>query len=393
MDKSLYIDQEQKTVFRFLLVLSICSAVGMQSWSVLFNNFAVEIAGLDGKHVGLIQSVREVPGFLSLLAVYVMLVFKEQTIAALAIIMLGTGIAVTGFFPNCSGLVATTLLMSFGFHYYITMNQSLVLQHFSKIDSPIVLSRLRSFSAAATLLTAGLVFLLGTFLDYRWMYLLLGGVITVIGGWGLVHKPLKANTVPQHKKMILRRRYGLYYFLTFMAGARRQIFIAFSVYLLVKVFAFSVQEVTALFIFNNLVNYFLNPYIGRAIVRFGERRVLSVEYAGLIVVFLVYAFTGSKLVVVCMYILDHILFNFTTAINTYFQKIADPMDIAPSAAVGSTINHIAAVALPFLGGLVWMVDHRIPFIVGALMSGVSLAAVQLIRIPAQAAGQDAEKES
>lgn len=82
-----------------------------------------------------------------------------------------------------------------------------------------------------------------------------------------------------------------------------------------------------------------------------------------------------------MYLLDHILFNFTTAINTYFQKIADPEDIAPSAAVGSTINHIAAVILPFLGGMIWMIDHRIPFIAGAVMSAISLAAVQKIRIP------------
>ena len=120
---------------------------------------------------------------------------------------------------------------------------------------------------------------------------------------------------------------------------------------------------------------------------FGERRVLSVEYTGLIFVFLIYAFTSSKVVVVCMYILDHILFNFTIAINTYFQKIADPKDIAPSAAVGSTINHIAAVVLPFLGGLVWMIDHRIPFIAGAVMSGISLTAVQFIRIPVKASSE------
>ena len=214
--------------------------------------------------------------------------------------------------------------------------------------------------------------------DYKGLYLCLGSLVLLAGLWALFQNPTHKNIIPQHKKMIFRRRYSLFYFLTFMAGARRQIFIAFSVFLMVKIFHFTVKEVTILFVVNNVVNYFLSPLIGKAIVRFGERRVLSVEYAGLILVFLTYAFTQSKTVVVIMYITDHILFNFAIAIRTYFQKVADPKDIAPSMAAGFTINHIAAVVLPVLGGLVWMVDYRIPFVAAAVMSGISLIAVQKI---------------
>ena len=66
-------------------------------------------------------------------------------------------------------------------------------------------------------------------------------------------------------------------------------------------------------------------------------------------------------------------------IRTYFQKIGDPKDIAPSMAVGFTINHIAAVIIPALGGLMWILDYRIPFIAGALMSAISLSLVQFIK--------------
>jgi hypothetical protein len=86
-----------------------------------------------------------------------------------------------------------------------------------------------------------------------------------------------------------------------------------------------------------------------------------------------------------MYIVDFILFNFAVAVNTYFQKVADPRDIAPSMAVGFTINHIAAVVLPVLGGALWMLDYRIPFIAGAVLAAVNLVAVQRIRIPAEEA--------
>ena len=365
-------------MYRFLLVLTISSVVGLQAWMILFNNFGVEKAGLTGQHVGTIQSIREIPGFLALLAVYIMLIIKEHRLSALSIILLGLGTAAAGFYPSYIGLICTTLIMSFGFHYFETTNQSLTLQYFDKNTSPLVFGKLRSYAAAASIFAGLLIFGLDFLLDYKGLYLTLGSIVLMAGLWAFFQNPTHKNLIPQHKKMIFRRRYLLYYFLTFMAGARRQIFIAFSIFLMVKIFNFSVKEVTLLFVFNNMVNYFLSPLIGKAIVRFGERKVLSVEYAGLILVFLAYAFTQSKMVIILMYIIDHILFNFAIAIRTYFQKIADPKDIAPSMAAGFTINHIAAVVLPVLGGIVWMVDYRIPFIAAAVMSGISLIAVQKI---------------
>ncbi len=374
---------EQQPMLRFLIVQTAASVVGLQCWMILFNNFAVEIAGLDGLQVGIIGSVREIPGFLALLAVFVMLVVREHRLSALSIVLLGIGTGLTGLFPSFAGLIITTLIMSFGFHYYETTNQSLTLQYFSSASSPLIFGRLRSLAAATSIVVGLLLYLMGMVFSYQTMFLTIGALVVAAGIWGLLQDPTHQQITPQHRKMILRRRYSLYYFLTFMAGARRQIFIAFSVYLLVKVFHCTVTEITLLFVVNNAINFVLSPAIGRAIVRFGERRILSIEYGGLIGVFLVYAFTGSKLLVVVMYILDHILFNFSIAIRTYFQKVADPADIAPSMAVGFTINHIAAVVMPAIGGALWMIDYRIPFVAGALLSLVSLLAVQ--RIPRFAA--------
>ena len=137
--------------------------------------------------------------------------------------------------------------------------------------------------------------------------------------------------------------------------------------------------VAALFVINNLINYFLSPLIGKGIIRFGERKMLSLEYFSLIFIFLAYAVVQSKMIVAVLYVLDHIFFNFSIAIRTYFQKVGDPRDIAPTMAVGFTISHIAAVVLPAVGGILWMVDYRIPFVCGAGMSLISLIAVQ--RIP------------
>ncbi len=365
-------------MFWYLAVLTICSTIGLQTWQTLFNNFAVDIAGLDGDHIGVIQSVREIPGFLALLAVYVIMIIREHRLSALSILVLGFGLAITGLLPNFAGLMFTTLLMSFGFHYFETTNMSLTLQYFDTDTSPWVFGKQRSYAAASAIGVGLAIYILAFFLNFSKIYLLIGALIMAASAWALTRKPAQQDIVPQRKKMVLRKKYGLFYFLTFMAGARRQIFIAFSVLLMVQKFKYSVQEITILFVINNLINYYLSPLIGKSIIRFGERKVLSLEYASLVIIFLAYALTDSKWIVGLLYILDHIFFNFAIAIRTYFQKVGDPRDIAPSMAVGFTINHIAAVFLPALGGILWVVDYRIPFFGGAAMALVSLLAVQAI---------------
>jgi hypothetical protein len=369
---------KQNSMYLYLVVLTIGSTAGLQAWTTLFNNFAVEVAALDGKHIGIIQSVREIPGFLALLVVFVIRFIKENRLSALSILFLGFGLAATGLFPSFAGLTLTTLMTSFGFHYYETTQMSLTLQYFKKNESPWVFGKLRSLAAASSIAVGLFIFLLASILNFIQLYLIIGGFIIAGGIWGFTQNPDDHNIVPQHKKMILRKKYWLFYFLTFMAGARRQIFIVFSVLLMVQKFEYSVQEVTLLFVINSAINYFLSPLIGLGIIRFGERKVLSLEYISLVFIFLAYAYTNSKLIIAGLYILDHIFFNFAIAIRTFFQKIGDPPDIAPTMAVGFTINHIAAVFLPAIGGLLWMVDYRIPFISGAAMALISLMAAQKI---------------
>ncbi len=371
----------QPKMLRFLIILTIASGTGLQAWMILFNNFAVEAAGLNGQQIGVIGSVREIPGLLALLVVYVLLVMREHRLAALSIFMVGAGSIITGFLPSYSGLVISTLIISFGFHYYETTNQSLTLQYFSIKQAPLVFGRLKSMAAAVNIAVGSLVFCLGYFFSYQTIFTIIGIFVVCVGIWGLFQNPSSVDIVPQRRELVLRRKYKLFYFLTCMAGARRQIFIAFSVFLLVKEFNCSVTQIAALFIVNNLINYFLSPLIGKAIVRFGERRVLSLEYGSLIAVFLGYAYADSLALVMVLYVLDHIFFNFAIAIRTYFQKVADPQDIAPSMAVAFTINHIVAVIMPVIGGALWMVDYRIPFIAGAVMSAISFIAVQRIRVP------------
>jgi hypothetical protein len=374
-------------MYRYLMILTIASTMGLQAWRTLFDNFAVHVCHLEGVHIGILQSVREIPGFLALLAIYLLLIIKEHRLSALSVIFLGFGVCATGLFPSWMGLIFTTLLMSFGFHYFETTNQSLTLQYFDNQMSPWVLGKLRSFAAASNIVAGIIIFIIAPYLEYYEIYAGIGILVILAGIWALFQDPADKDLVPQHKRMIVRKRYFLFYFLTLMAGARRQIFVAFAVFLMVRNFEFSVQLISILFVTNNIINYFISPLIGKAIIRFGERKVLSLEYFSLLFIFIAYATVKSPWVIALLYVLDHIFFNFAIAIRTYYQKIADPKDIAPGMAVGFTINHIAAVIIPTIGGMLWMIDYRIPFICGSTMSLISLCAVQWIRTPDQSKGE------
>ncbi len=369
---------ESTRMYIFLMILTIAAFSGLQGWRTIFNNFAVETAQLNGFNIGVIQSVREVPGFLALLVIYILLFISEHRLASLSIILLGVGIGMTGFLPTFQGVIFTTILMSFGFHYYETLNQSLTLQYFTTSEAPLVFGKLRSLAAITSIGIGVVIFFVVNFLTYKTIFLFAGIFVASLGFITIFMDPTKKDIPVQHKKMIFKKKYWLFYVLTFFAGARRQIFVAFAVFLLVKKFDYSVTTVSALFVLNNLINFFISPQIGKAVNRFGERKVLSLEYISLVVIFLVYAFSESKIMVGIMYILDHVFFNFALAIRTFFQKMADPSDIAPSMAVGFTINHIAAVILPVFGGILWVYNYKIPFIMGSILSLVSFIFVQMI---------------
>ncbi|NDV20120.1 MFS transporter [Pseudodesulfovibrio sp. JC047] len=378
---------KKRRMYLYLLVLVVGSGIAFQGWRTLLNNFAVDVAGLDGLGMGIASSVREIPGFLALLALYVILILKEHRLAALSVVVTGIGVALTGFFPSLVGIVCTTLVMSFGFHYFETMNQSLTLQYFNYTEAPVVMGRLRSITELTNVSVGAFIYFMAKALGYTEMFAILGAVAILAGLWALTKDPSRNDLPIQHKKMAVKKKYWLFYALTFMSGARRQIFIAFAVFLLVEKFDYSIQQITVLFVCNNIVNYFINPLIGKAVNRFGERAVLNVEYTTLTFVFLGYALTDSAFVAGGFYVLNNVVYNFSMGIKTFFQKIADPKDIAAGMAVGFTINHIAAVFIPVLGGLIWITNYKAVFFGAVSISLISLILTQFI--PGQLAARKA----
>jgi len=350
-----------------LYLLAAAVPFSFVAWSALLNNFVVEMAHFDGEKIGILQSLREVPGLLAFTIVFVLLLFRQQTAAYLSLFLLGFGTLITGFFPSALGLYTTTLIMSIGFHYMETLHNSLSLQWIAKEKAPSFLGKLSSLRSFIGLGTLGGVYVLMQLyhVSYEMLYILFGGItilLSVVAWRGFEH--FKEDVI-QEKKLFLRQKYWLYYLLTFLAGARRQIVVVFASFLLVEQFGFSVQNTVLLLIANTIINMLCAPYAGKLIERFGEKLSLRFEYLSIITIFILYGFVQTKEMAVALYILDNLFFTIAIALKTYFQKIADPKDIAVTSGVGFAINHIAAVSLPFTLGILWMHSHSAVFFVGA----------------------------
>ncbi|MEM7214202.1 MAG: MFS transporter [Pseudomonadota bacterium] len=354
--------------------------IAFAAWMAMTNNFAVEVLSFTGREIGIQQSIREIPGFLSFAAVFLLLFGREQTWAYVSLLLLGGAAAVTGMFPSFTGFLITTFISSVGFHYYETMHQSLSLQWLPKKSAPATMGKILAVGSFAQLAVFIFIFVAGAWLalSFNSIYLITGLItcFATIILW--LAFPTFKDGVTQHKKLILRQRYWLYYALTFMGGARRQIFMVFAGFMMVERFGFAIHEVMGLLIANQLVTMFFAPLIGKWIVRFGERNILTVEYIGLILVFVAYAFVPSWEIAVALYLIDHALFAMAISMKTYFQKIADPADIAPTAGVAFTINHIAAVFIPVLFGLIWLWSPAAVFLAGAGMASISLILARLV---------------
>ena len=363
-----------------LYIMAAAMPFSFGVWSALINNFAIEYAAFDGADMGALQSLREVPGFLSFTVIFLLFIFREQMLAVVSLLIMGFGVVITGWLPSFWGLCFTTLLMSIGFHYFEAVNQSLQLQWLSKSEAPKMLGRMIAVGSFSSLFAYGMVYFSLEYagVSMQTVYVIGGGVTMGLAFFAWKMFPQYPAKVEQNKHLVMRKRYWLYYLLEFMSGSRRQIFVVFAGFLMVEKFGFTAAEIALMFLANMAANIVIAPQIGKLIARIGERSTLSIEYFGLILVFVGYALVESAAWAVALYILDHLFFAMAIAKKTYFQKIADPADIAPTAGISFTISHIAAVVVPIAFGVIWLTSPAAVFYAGAGMAAFSLVLARLV---------------
>jgi predicted MFS family arabinose efflux permease len=376
--------ENKRRTLVYLILSNALLFFGFRVWQTMLNNFAVEEIGIGPANIGLLQALREVPGLMGFLLGFLALFLSEIRIMALSVILMGAGIFLTGRASDIPILLFSTVLMSFGFHFFYPSNDAIVLMSVEKDQAPKTLGQLRSIGAIAALAATGLVYLLVGQWGYRILFMVAGGVV-VVGGLLLLPLGNAQGGLPPQRKVVLRRRYWLFYLLAFLMGSRRHIFTTFAIFLLVKVHGISVQTTAILFLVNSMINVYSLQLVGKLVGRLGERTMLSIAFGTLAFIFLGYAYVTYLPVLFILFVLDNIMFGFNLALTTYFQKVAVSMEeVTSNLAVQQTINHIAAIFVPVIGGAAWeLFGSQMPFLVGVGIVLVSLVLVQFMRIPTE----------
>ena len=351
----------------------------------LFNNFIVERLDIEPRELGWVESLREVPGFLNALFVALMIRMAPSLVAAAALAVMGLGLMAYADVGSVPALILYSLVWSVGFHCWLPMEATLALRFSPPGGKGRWLGQLRAIHSIAMLVTIGGCMVLLKLVNYEGMYLLAGGA-TVLGGAALLFAS-RGHAEVEEKGLVLKRRYGLYYLLQFLEGCRRQIFTTFAVFALVKVHGMPVETTMALLLINQVLITLTAPAVGRLVDLLGERRMLTVGYGLLSLVFVGYGLIDHRPTLYVLYCLDNLLFMSGIALTTYINRIALAEDLKPTLSMGVTMNHFAAVAVPLLFGTAWhFFGHRVIFLTAAVLALLSTVASQWVN-PARSGAQ------
>jgi predicted MFS family arabinose efflux permease len=365
--------------FQLMVAAAFCMALSWSLYQATFNNFVGEELLISPTQLGALNSIREIPGLLALILSAILLYITENRMAAISLFIFGIGFCGIAFSSSFYQLILPTLIMSTGFHFFFPLRSSITIEVSKPGSRAENLGKVGSMEALAALCAFGFVFAFVDALDYRGIFLA-AGVAAFVGGFMLT--PLKEIHRPAERKhLIVKKKYSNYYFLEFFSGCRRHIFTTFAIFSLVIIHGLSVKYVTVLLTINNIVNLYTRTKIGKLIDRFGEKSMLTITYVLLIFVFMGYAYLESIALLAILYCADHVLFGVNIAFPSYLSKIADEGDLAPSLAVGSTINHMAAIFVPVLGGIVWnLYGYEATFLSGAVLLLFSLFFARRIEV-------------
>jgi predicted MFS family arabinose efflux permease len=351
----------------FLLLMGavFCVGGGFGVQIPLFANFIYERFGVRTHEYGYLEALRETPGFLTAFFATLTMVLAAPRLAMASLLIMGTGIASYAAIVPLAGvlgdspilaLIVTSVFWSIGFHSWTPVNSTLALRLSPPEEKGRWLGWLRTTDAVGHLLLMGIALALIRLMEYEGMFLLAGGLICC-GAFliGLAENRPRVARSPtkRERRFLLDRRYRVYYLLEFLQGARKQMFLMFSVWLLVRGHGVQREMILTLMMVNQVLSLVTAPAMGRLVDRFGERSLLSLSYIALTGIFVGYASIQRTEALYGLYVLDNLTFVGGIALNTYLHKIAPPEDLRPTLTMGVTMNHIPSVLVPLIGGLLW----------------------------------------
>jgi predicted MFS family arabinose efflux permease len=337
----------------YLIVLAVTvflSRLGQGLLGGASTNFLVDVLGLSGKQVLWLAGIREIPG-LTLMGIAALIMHLPLSRrAAFALLLMGVGYSVYAAVQSYTALIAVALLASLGFHNWMPLQSSLALGLTEKENSGRILGFLSSMGSLASIFGMGMTALLATTLPLRAFYIL-GGLVIAIGGVLVLRIPPDVGVQrTAQPRLILKKRYWLYYVLIFFEGSRMQVFGSFGTLILVQDYGLNARQMSLLLVVSGIVSFLAAPRLGRLLDALGERITLSASYVLLAFCFVGYATVHNAWFLGAMLICINLLVTLRIGLSTYVNRIAPREELTPTLSAGVSINHVTSVSMSLVAG-------------------------------------------
>lgn len=356
-----------------------------------FNNFLDSTFSIGGIKRSILELPREFPGFAVIFVSAIFFFLSSRRMAAIAMYLYGIGMLLIGFFSSSFNVMLVWLfIMSLGQHIFIPLQSSIGMDLAKSGKEGRRLGQLLSIRSLSIIVGSAAVFVGFKFFNFNFKSsFLMGAIALFVGATAILFmKPVPATPAKTHLR--LHKEYRLFYWLNILFGTRKQLFLTFGPWVLVTVYNQPTEIIASVLTAGGISGVLFQPLLGMAIDRFGERFILSAEALVLIVVCIGYGFAKfifpeniAFIIAASCFVADMMLMSVTMARATYLKKIAkSPSHVAPTLAMGVSIDHIFSIALALVSGVVWAnFGYQYVFLIGALVAIINFFSATMIRIP------------
>ncbi len=348
--------RESSPSLRVVLAGALLLGINNGILTATFNNYLFDSFHVNASVRGLIEFPRELPGFAMIFVTGVLAAFSLRSWAVLVGRTTGVGILGLGYLsPNMSLMIFWMMLWSLGDHLFITAEATIGLKLAEANRAGRRLGQLTGARNLSMILGTAAVWLLMDRLGVRYpgVYAL-AAATAILAAVAFSRLRLPDDGGGNPRRFVLKKRYTRFYLLNIFWGARKQLFLTFSPWVLVSVFHTPPQTIALLVMAAAVGGVVFRQYFGLAVDRFGERAVLVVDGVAMAAICLGFALSANIYLLYGLFVLDSLMFATRIARITYLNKIAaDKQEIAPTLSMGLTLDHVVSMIVPFLAGFLW----------------------------------------
>lgn len=386
--------QRIKSMPRDLALFFVISfAVGLAANLVdsTLNNYLNETYTLSGFQRSFLEFPRELPGFLVVFISALFWFLGSRKLGFFSLLLYAVGILLLGIIPGTYGvLVIFLFIYSLGMHVFMPVQTTIGMELAADGRTGTRLGQLNAVRNMAMIVGAGLVFFGFKYFHFTYKFNFILTVIVLIIAAALMLLMSPQKVALSHSFLKLRKEYGIFYLLAVLYGSRKQIFITFAPWVIVTIYHKPTQTIATLLVIGGIIGILFQPLLGRAIDRFGEKTIITIEAITFVFVCLGYGFSGSlfsvntAFIITCVcYLTDQVLMSVSMARSTYIKKIAlQPTDIQPALSASLTIDHIFSISVALLGGVIWSkLGYQYVFLLGAVISVLNFFTARKMRLP------------